>query len=1318
MTGRKRVKHHHCVHCKHSDRLLSRINTHLEKCRKIHAASSNIPPLSDSGQSDSNDQSGHLQAILVCPGTDTFAVRKARQGPAAPVHVRVGKGGWECSYSVCQDAFNFHAGSLNTAFHCEHALACMHSPEQPGPDLVDGLDFSISSFGDADRESFISFCNKAKSQGVPVVKQFVPRMVDAKSSTRYIYYSIFADTKAVKYYSQMGRVFVTFDRSTKRHKCECGTKGCVHKKLAVLVSEINPIAIETRPEESIDPVEVAEADAMIEYVLEHKQIPFDMTDSPFCSSHAEPRNVLEIVPIETKCHKCNDVDLVISSSYNTGTMFGLFFKKTAIKVVTKKCPSCHFTFRYSEHTDGFFNFNNSSFFTIALLEVALKAWLTDTPITSIFTIMNVVSDVHFNLHLILDAVKAYCSLKNLDLPDNMSCLRCGHFPVSLTYDVIRSVSFDLDPKSVGDSSYSSFSGMMRDCCKHDLSRCYLKPKSVHYNSNVKHFSVKLSEALPPLISPNNCLGTVPSYNRPNASNDRPEEICLPLERIEQIAKSKNAYKELASLCKSLNIETRGGKKHMVAKLIDAENSVQVYTVIRKKFTKITGKSGGLLRGICPHGVTCALKVLVLPESVADYAHVLFGFKVQPSFNFSDIASVMAVHVNNQSPSFFRPFGGRIDDPEDTVALEMYRNGSKKALFDYRTYTLGHVDTSNIDHHSGHPVSGLSSVLSLYDNFHSNNHREYDAKLRSVESTNISGKINTSVAEQQNHVISLKKSYCNEMEVNQHIKFVVQLTCSHNQRVNSAWRARMEKSGGKCVVDDLGFLVVEGVRKMSVNPISVRSGLVVSPHPVPVLGDSSGECSAFNAVIYSLSYSHALDGVVENSKDSLILPVVSFIRTEQPYDAAVHVRVKDEVVKRVVDAGKTPTPVYLLLAGCLPELLRCDVLVSPHVASSVSIGVSLVRIVSNLPCPVDYLMLIKPKGMDYFVEPKMHFDLKLKGGKMTRYKVSAFVGLTGDSKFSCFFSFGGSLYEIGSTVSVLAEPAFLQFSRNAEYIILKLTPGLCDDVGMKDDPRKAPSLKSDPFQFEPAGRVDSDPPPSKKRKVKVTSSQTFQAPGRPWIESSDTGRLDMFTEQYEICQSKSAEYDDVIVNSYAKMCQIYRRNSFIHQDTCRGSVYFSRGFSQVDQKFVQVINRSNSHWYVISNALTFVKEPTVVEVFDSLVDAKSLRSVGQLDLLLARWVLQIKPHTDCIRYVETQVQAPGSRDCGPWALGFVWALSMGHQPKAYDHLRASMLRQKIRASFVENRFVPPVKSTPRVCPKVILKSFRLNRGNATFQAEPS
>ena len=121
----------------------------------------------------------------------------------------------------------------------------------------------------------------------------------------------------------------------------------------------------------------------------------------------------------------------------------------------------------------------------------------------------------------------------------------------------------------------------------------------------------------------------------------------------------------------------------------------------------------------------------------------------------------------------------------------------------------------------------------------------------------------------------------------------------------------------------------------------------------------------------------------------------------------------------------------------------------------------------------------------------------------------------------------------------------------------------------------------------------------------------------------------------------------------------------------------------------------------------------------MVTSITLSSVGQLDPLLVRWVLQIKPRTACIRYVSTQVQAPGSRACGPWALGFVWSLSMGHQPKAYqEHLRAPLIRQKVRESFIQNRFIAPTKTTPRVLPKVILKSFRRQPGSAAFQVETS
>ena len=105
----------------------------------------------------------------------------------------------------------------------------------------------------------------------------------------------------------------------------------------------------------------------------------------------------------------------------------------------------------------------------------------------------------------------------------------------------------------------------------------------------------------------------------------------------------------------------------------------------------------------------------MPESVADYTHVLSGFKIQPNFNFSDIAK----HTNNDYPGFFRPYMGRIDDPADSLS-DLYKDGSKKAMLNFKSFVTTQVDVSNLE---THPISKMCSVLSLYYRLHEPNHQE-------------------------------------------------------------------------------------------------------------------------------------------------------------------------------------------------------------------------------------------------------------------------------------------------------------------------------------------------------------------------------------------------------------------------------------------------------------------------------------------------------------------------------------------------------------------------------------------------------------------
>ena len=239
----------------------------------------------------------------------------------------------------------------------------------------------------------------------------------------------------------------------------------------------------------------------------------------------------------------------------------------------------------------------------------------------------------------------------------------------------------------------------------------------------------------------------------------------------------------------------------------------------------------------------------------------------------------------------------------------------------------------------------------------------------------------------------------------------------------------------------------------------------------------------------------------------------------------------------------------------------------------------------------------------------------------------------------------------------------------------------------------------------------DSQPKNKRKVDLTAQ--VNAPSSLWHGQSETGRLALYSEQHAICNSSQRWYDDVIINSYAVMCQHAQRDTFTYQDTLLGTPYF-RGFSSVDQKFIQIVNMNNNHWLCVSNSLTYVNEPHIVEVFDSLVHERYFKPGGQLHTMLSKYILQLSPHTTCVRYVLTQRQNNGN-DCGPLALGFLWSLSNGHHPLKYEHLRAAGIRGTVRESFNRNVFVPPCRSLPRNHQKKVVKTYTLDKDTGFFNA---
>jgi hypothetical protein len=86
---------------------------------------------------------------------------------------------------------------------CDHVSSCINRNLTFLPDLIDNV-ISYVSFGDNDKDLILSFCKTARDFGLPVIKQYLPTMVDTSSTPQYIYYSVFAGDEKPKYYSKLG----------------------------------------------------------------------------------------------------------------------------------------------------------------------------------------------------------------------------------------------------------------------------------------------------------------------------------------------------------------------------------------------------------------------------------------------------------------------------------------------------------------------------------------------------------------------------------------------------------------------------------------------------------------------------------------------------------------------------------------------------------------------------------------------------------------------------------------------------------------------------------------------------------------------------------------------------------------------------------------------------------------------------------------------------------------------------------------------------------------------------------------------------------
>ena len=91
--------------------------------------------------------------------------------------------------------------------------------------------------------------------------------------------------------------------------------------------------------------------------------------------------------------------MIVSNVNCRGIVFEMFKKTTGVKIITKKCLSCSMEFRYSDHTDGYFNYNSNSIFSSLFMEVGLQSWQKNMSLTSFLDIVQIAAKFKYSIHL-------------------------------------------------------------------------------------------------------------------------------------------------------------------------------------------------------------------------------------------------------------------------------------------------------------------------------------------------------------------------------------------------------------------------------------------------------------------------------------------------------------------------------------------------------------------------------------------------------------------------------------------------------------------------------------------------------------------------------------------------------------------------------------------------------------------------------------------------------------------------------------------------------------------------------------------------------
>ena len=733
-----------------------------------------------------------------------FLVQTEEHGPQRPIHVVYGEDDTgsvtaECTNNGCKEINQALRRSDQTVKLCKHIKSLQNNANEiciAFTEVNKGSISDLKQFSAKHKQDVVlPLMEQARQAGHRLAVPF-------NTGGIYWYFSVYDDDANAHWYSHHNRLVVSYNTTTGHYVCSCKKlKFCKHvaAAMAAMSSVTDGYKNQKLPLQdlNISDCENTESDKTKDEMLRY------LTKKDVMEGYSEklPEEGDILTPSETRCFACDNF-LIDGDDEQKVQVLDPLVSGLEVILKTKKCKSCDMTFEYNETRDGVFRFRRKLYSNSLMNRCHVALTTSKQSFEAHVDYLNEVYKRNFDYKSLMSAFfsfAGYYIAHCLGSKTTFSCNQCGYYPRTLIADVQRCMNFSTRFQKIGKGS----NYLKMD----DFIASINRPGVAEALFGTKCTKMDLCEQLP-VIGSCNLLDQPPPYLRQIKSCPRPEKAVFPevfLDRLEGYCKEEPW--KLDTLLKELGLAVKGSKDDKIEAILSSGK----FDLFQKVFPKVYGKSGGLLRFVCPHGLTYLTKFLVRAEGSTDYAEVLMSLVYPPTLFVCDFVAEVIASVLKHQPDFFPPFGGFVGDPTDGRLLELLNN--KKSLENSQVsipcLDPGFVQASNTLVMGEHPVSGSSSRYGCIDRWHERCHKKTPVRcLLSLNSIKETSYLNSEAAEQQNFSISTIKRHTKKLRTDRHMKLVLLTLIKQNGRKNETYLTKLEKQTNvKFNVDpNFGWLV--------------------------------------------------------------------------------------------------------------------------------------------------------------------------------------------------------------------------------------------------------------------------------------------------------------------------------------------------------------------------------------------------------------------------------------------------------------------------------------------------------------------------------